>query len=70
MVKSLVQLQGLTSLNVSSCDEVTDDGLQALAALPDLDSLNAVDCNISDEGISELQKVRAPCHYVLHCMLQ
>ena len=62
MVKSLVQLHGLTNLNVSSCDEVTDEGLQSLALLMDLDSLNAVDCGITDEGITELQKVRGGNH--------
>ena len=63
VLKSLVQLHGLTDLNISSCDDVSDEGLEFLAALTDLDSLNAVDCGISDKGIDLLKKVNIAFYY-------
>ena len=56
-LKTISQLHGLTNLNIASCEDVMDEGLQALAGLSDLDSLVAVDCRLTDEGVASLQKV-------------
>ena len=56
-LKTIAQLHALTNLNIASCEDVMDEGLQALATLADLDSLVAVDCRLTDEGVASLQKV-------------
>ena len=63
-LQTIAQLHALTNLNIGSCEDVMDEGLQALAVLSDLDSLVAVDCRLTDEGVASLQKV------VLFLMLQ
>ena len=56
-LQTIAQLHALTNLNIGSCEDVMDEGLQALAVLSDLDSLVAVDCRLTDEGVASLQKV-------------
>ena len=56
-LQTIAQLHALTNLNIGSCEDVMDEGLQALAVLSELDSLVAVDCRLTDEGVASLQKV-------------
>ncbi len=56
-LQTIAHLHALTNLNIGSCEDVMDEGLQALAVLSDLDSLVAVDCRLTDEGVASLQKV-------------
>jgi hypothetical protein len=59
-MRALSSLPALTSLDLTGCEEVTDEGMRALSSLPALASLDLRHCfKVTDAGVQALRNATA-----------